>query len=145
MILWVACVILSTFYRERDCCSENCWENSCFFVFASERMWNESRQYCRNKDGDVVIINSNQEHVTGSHRGENENYILFFFPQKSLNDNIKMGIWIGLSDTVRGSLEVSGWYPTHREVRLSPCFSDFGHFQQIIAYILNVNTSLHLP
>ncbi|XP_041948014.1 C-type lectin domain family 4 member E-like [Alosa sapidissima] len=70
---------------ERDCCPENWWKHSssCYFISAVEKTWNESRQYCREKDGDLVIINSKEE-------------------QEFLNDNMKEGmkeIWIGLSDT----------------------------------------------
>ncbi|XP_048118225.1 C-type lectin domain family 4 member E-like [Alosa alosa] len=71
--------------EERDCCPENWWKHSssCYFISAVEKTWNESRQYCREKDGDLVIINSKEE-------------------QEFLNDNMKEGmkeIWIGLSDT----------------------------------------------
>ncbi|XP_062334899.1 C-type lectin domain family 4 member M-like isoform X1 [Osmerus eperlanus] len=80
--------------RERDdlkrklcrCCHTECqdgWSRfgcSCYYVSAEKKNWSDSRQDCRDRGADLVIINSPEE-------------------QEFLN-NLTKTVWIGLNDTV---------------------------------------------
>ncbi|XP_048051389.1 CD209 antigen-like protein C isoform X2 [Megalobrama amblycephala] len=52
----------------------------CLFKSNESKSWSESRQYCRNHGGDLVIIKTEQK-------------------QKSISSFIKESVWIGLSKT----------------------------------------------
>ncbi|XP_043094055.1 CD209 antigen-like protein C isoform X2 [Puntigrus tetrazona] len=52
----------------------------CFFMPNEEKSWSESRQYCRDRGADLVIINTEEK-------------------QRFISSFIKERVWIGLSDT----------------------------------------------
>ncbi|XP_016139807.1 CD209 antigen-like [Sinocyclocheilus grahami] len=52
----------------------------CFFVSTELKSWSDSRQYCRDRGADLVIINSEEK-------------------QRFISSFIKDRVWIGLSDT----------------------------------------------
>ncbi|XP_067088360.1 CD209 antigen-like protein E [Osmerus mordax] len=56
---------------------------SCYYVSTERKNWADSRQDCRERGADLVIINSLEEQVF-------------------LNNNITKNTWIGLSDRARG-------------------------------------------
>ncbi|KAM9450010.1 CD209 antigen-like protein C [Clarias gariepinus] len=80
--------------RERDECLRTLcdlykvkcfnFSSSFYFMFNERKNWIESRQYCREKGADLVIINSREE----------QEFII-----EQLGDN--NGTWIGLSDRER--------------------------------------------
>ncbi|KAL7403597.1 hypothetical protein ABVT39_002746 [Epinephelus coioides] len=55
----------------------------CYFLSTEEKTWEESRKYCRSKDADLVVINSEQEQGA-----------LY-----RLDGNADLLFWIGLKDT----------------------------------------------
>ncbi|XP_075904283.1 uncharacterized protein LOC142902754 [Nelusetta ayraudi] len=79
------------------------FNESCYFFATSSKNWESSRQYCKSKGGDLVVVNSQEE-------------------QAFINQAIQKGthVWIGLSDIlvertwtwVDGTpLTLKFWYP----------------------------------
>uniref|UniRef100_A0A672QEH8 Si:ch73-343l4.8 n=1 Tax=Sinocyclocheilus grahami TaxID=75366 RepID=A0A672QEH8_SINGR len=63
-----------------------CYE---FYISDEEKSWSDSRQYCRDRGGDLVIINTEEK-------------------QRFISSFIKQSVWIGLSDTENEG--VLKWY-----------------------------------
>ncbi|XP_046901554.1 C-type lectin domain family 4 member E-like isoform X1 [Hypomesus transpacificus] len=64
-------------------CCPNGWKKlncSCYYVSTKRKNWTDSRQDCRDREADLVIINSPEEQV--------------------FLNNLKKRVWIGLTDTV---------------------------------------------
>ncbi|XP_046901542.1 CD209 antigen-like protein E isoform X2 [Hypomesus transpacificus] len=74
--------------KERDhlqnvYCCPNGWKKlncSCYYVSTERKNWTDSRQDCRDRGADLVILNSPEEQV--------------------FLNNLKKRVWIGLTDTV---------------------------------------------
>ncbi|XP_067260542.1 C-type lectin domain family 4 member E-like [Chanodichthys erythropterus] len=81
--LGIICVLLLVFIivqhisntAEREAASKN----SVFFISSESKNWSESRQYCRDRGTDLVIIDTEEK-------------------QRLISSFIKETVWIGLSD-----------------------------------------------
>ncbi|XP_051560242.1 C-type lectin domain family 4 member E-like isoform X8 [Myxocyprinus asiaticus] len=60
-------------------CDEHKKKQVCFFISSEEKSWSDSRQYCRDHGGDLVIINTEEK-------------------QRYISSLEKGRVWIGLSD-----------------------------------------------
>uniref|UniRef100_A0A673KUH9 C-type lectin domain-containing protein n=1 Tax=Sinocyclocheilus rhinocerous TaxID=307959 RepID=A0A673KUH9_9TELE len=56
------------------------WGPDEFYISDEEKSWSDSRQYCRDRGADLVIINTEEK-------------------QRFISSFIKQSVWIGLSDT----------------------------------------------
>lgn len=56
------------------------FNESCYFFATSSKNWESSRQYCKSKGGDLVVVNSQEEQVWRRERetgGGGGGYIIF--------------------------------------------------------------------
>uniref|UniRef100_A0A673KSF8 Si:ch73-343l4.8 n=1 Tax=Sinocyclocheilus rhinocerous TaxID=307959 RepID=A0A673KSF8_9TELE len=75
---------------QRDFDSLNKKGPVCFFKSTELKSWSDSRQYCRDRGADLVIINTEEKE---SH------LFLFLFTQRFISSLVSERVWIGLSDT----------------------------------------------
>ncbi|XP_073686210.1 CD209 antigen-like protein A [Garra rufa] len=64
-------------------CAEDEWiyyQSSCFYISSEAKNWTESREYCLNREADMIIINNRQK----------QDFV------RKITD--KRGFWIGVTD-----------------------------------------------
>lgn len=54
------------------------FNESCYFFATSSKNWESSRQYCKSKGGDLVVVNSREEQVWRRERETRGGITLFF-------------------------------------------------------------------
>ncbi|XP_059410856.1 C-type lectin domain family 4 member M-like isoform X1 [Carassius carassius] len=74
-----------------------------FFMSTEKKSWSESRQYCRDRGADLIIIKSEEKQVSLCKcllmNENNHTYsMLFLFTQRHISSLVKERVWIGLSD-----------------------------------------------
>uniref|UniRef100_A0A672L517 C-type lectin domain-containing protein n=1 Tax=Sinocyclocheilus grahami TaxID=75366 RepID=A0A672L517_SINGR len=62
----------------------------CFFMSSELKSWSDSRQYCRDRGADLIIINTEEK--------QESHLLLFLFTQRLIHSLVSERVWIGLSD-----------------------------------------------
>ncbi len=75
-----------------------------FFVSTELKSWSDSRQYCRDRGSDLIIINTEEKQVSLCEcllmNERNHTYFCFYsHTHRFISSLVKERVWIGLSDT----------------------------------------------